>query len=156
MQLNGIGLQRVFTSSFPLSLTCVNNARGQKALCFIWWDCDMLQPFWREVHELITQITTYTQDYNPAQFLLHHTTLPKKVYFKSLAMHMVNVARLCVPVHWRSTDIPSIREWLTRFTKIEEMGELIHTAHELIQTFTNTWACWAHFKTTEHFGSYFP
>ena len=86
-------------------------------------------------------VTTYTLDYSPAQYLLHHTHLTRPEYFKSLAMHMVNAARLCIPVHWRSTHTPTIGEWFSRISKIEEMEELIYISQERITKFTNTWAC---------------
>lgn len=122
----------------------------------IWWECTAVQRFWREIHSIITRVPSYTLDYNPTQYLLYHTTLPKQSYHKSLAMHMVNAARLCIPVHWRSTDTPTIREWLTRIAKIEETEELIYTSQDRIQKFTNIWACWTQFKTTECYKSYFP
>lgn len=43
------------------------------------------------------------------QFLLHHTSLSQRAYHKSLAMHMVNVAKLCIPIHWNMTHTPSLR-----------------------------------------------
>lgn len=122
----------------------------------IWWECESIQTFWREVHSIIEQVTTYTLNYSPAQYLLHHTTLYKHDYHNSLAMHMVNAMRLCIPIHWRSTDIPTIREWLVRISKIEEMEEMILTAQERIQKFTTKWACWTHFKTPECYKSFFP
>lgn len=126
------------------------------SMIHIWWECPALQPFWREVHSIISRVTTYTLDYNPAQYLLHYSTLPKHTYQKWLAMHMVNAARLCIPTHWRSTDTPTIREWLSRIAKIEEMEELIYTSQERIQKFTKTWACWTHFKNSDYHKSFFP
>lgn len=69
---------------------------------------------------------------------------------------MVNAARLCIPMHWRSTDIPSIREWLTRVAKIEEMEELIYTSQERLQKFSTIWACWKLFQTMEKYKAFFP
>lgn len=68
----------------------------------------------------ITHVTTFTLDYTPAQFLLHHMSLAKKDYYKSLAMYMVNAARLCIPKHWHSICTPTIREWLARVSKINK------------------------------------
>lgn len=36
----------------------------------IWWECDPIQTFWKEIHSIIEQVTTYTLNYNPAQYLL--------------------------------------------------------------------------------------
>lgn len=124
--------------------TCWRCKTEVGCMLHIWWDFALLQLLWREVHSLLSQITTYTLDFKPAQYLLHHTSLSKRTYYKSLAMFMVNAARLCIPVHWRSTTTLSIREWLTKISKIEEMEELIHRAttknHEylgLLDTFQN-------------------
>lgn len=122
----------------------------------IWWDCDKIQPFWKEVHNLITHITTYSLDYTPAQFLLHYTSLGKKTYYKSLAMHMVNAAKLCIPNHWRSKIAPSIKEWLMRISHIKHMEELIYTSQDRVHKFAFTWACWNHFTSSDQYRQYVP
>lgn len=148
----GTGPQHAYTN-FPPSIpdTCWRCGKAKGTMLHVWWDCDSLQPFWKEVHELIAHIIKYTLDYSPAQYLLHHTHLTKTEYFKSLAMHLVNAARLCIQVHWRSTHAPTIGEWFLRISKIEEMEELVHISQERIQKFTKTWACWTHFKSTQRF-----
>lgn len=55
-------------------------------LLHIWWECPLLQPFRTKVHSTILQVTTDALEYSPAQFLLHHTSLPPKNYHKSLAI----------------------------------------------------------------------
>lgn len=122
----------------------------------IWWECPLIQLFWQEVNSIISQVTTYTLNYNPAQYLLHHTTLPKQAYYKSLAMHMVNATRLCIPIHWQSTASLSIQEWLTRVARIEEMEELIYTSQERLQKFLTIFASWKYFQTTEKYKTFFP
>lgn len=68
-----------------ISNTCWRCKRAVGSMFHIWWECTLIQQFWSEVHALITQITTLTLDYGPAQYLLHHANLPKKHYHKSLA-----------------------------------------------------------------------
>lgn len=143
-----------FKSTIPN--TCWRCGVEVGTMLHIWWDCAILQPFWKEVHKLITQITTFTLDYTPAQYLLHHTSLSKRNYFKSLAMHLVNAARLCIPKHWQSTSVPSIGEWCTRISKTKDMEELIHVSQDRTQKFTATWSCWIHFTTTERYRQYLP
>lgn len=130
--------------------TCWGCGKAEGTMLHIWWDCKSLHPFWKEVHDIIAHVTTFTLNYTPAQYLLHHMTLSKKEeYYKSLAMHMVNAPR-----HWRLFRPPTIREWFTILSEIEEMEEHIYTSQEQRQKFTNTWAYWTHFKTTECFQSY--
>lgn len=41
---------------------CWRCKKAKGSMLHIWWACTHLQPFWREVHTLITQIPTYTLD----------------------------------------------------------------------------------------------
>lgn len=136
--------------------TCWRCGKAKGTMLHVWWECDLIQPYWKEVHDLITHITTYSLTYSPAQYLLHHTHLTKNEYYRSLAMHLVNASRLCVPTHWQSMSAPTIGEWFRRISKIEEMEELVHISQERIQKFTTTWACWTHFKLSQRFGEYNP
>lgn len=88
-------VQNSFTSSQILphhTQYLLEMGKMEGTMLHIWWDCEPLRLFWREVHGLVAHVTTYTLVYTPAQFLLHHTTLSRRDYYKSLAMHMVNVA----------------------------------------------------------------
>lgn len=114
-------------------------------LYHIWWDCALIKPFWAEIHDQITQITTYTPDLTPAQFLLHHTSIPLSSYKKSLVLHLINAATQCIPIHWRSTSPPSITEWHMRVDRTAEMENLIHQARDNLTQFRETWACWTHY-----------
>lgn len=60
-----------FYPNLPSTCWRCNTADG--TFLHIWWSCPLIQPYWTEIHSLISQITTYTPDFTPAQFLLHHT-----------------------------------------------------------------------------------
>lgn len=64
--------------------SCNNIKLKPRSRLHTWWSCPDIQPFWKELHCLISTITTYTPDYNPAQFLLHHTSLSHSIYNRSL------------------------------------------------------------------------
>lgn len=117
----------------------------------IWWSCPKIQEFWKTIHRYTQQISKIFIEFSPAQLLLHHSFAPRKLYFKSLAMHMINAAKLCIPCHWKSPELPSVKEWLLRIKKIAEMEELIHRAKDSPQTFNKTWACWHHFTSSDEF-----
>lgn len=120
-------------------------------LLHIWWECSLIKPFWEQVHSLISRITMYTLDLSAAQFLLHHTTLPQSIYRKSLALHLINTAKQCVPLFWRKINPPKISDWLKRIDKIAEMEDLIHQANDNPIKFSKTWACWLHFRESSEF-----
>lgn len=97
-----------FNPTIPQTCWRCNTDTG--SLLHIWWSCSKIQPFWKEVHTLITRITTYTLDFNPAMFLLHHSSFHIPAYHRSLAMHLVNSARMCIPPKWRSPEPPTMKE----------------------------------------------
>lgn len=81
-----------FHPTVPQACLRCNAARG--TLLHIWWECPLIQSFWMEIHRLVSQITTYTPAFSPAQYLLHHTPVPPSSYKKSLTLHLINVANL--------------------------------------------------------------
>lgn len=95
-------LHTYYPNVSPLSWRC-NKAHGSSL--HIWWDYPLLQPFWKEVHPLMTKITTYCPDYTLAQFHLNHTSLPQSAYKKSLTLHLINAAKMCIPLHWKDSNL---------------------------------------------------
>lgn len=136
-----------------MSDKCWRCSRETGTLLHIWWSCLLLQTFWIQVHEITSQVTTYSLDYTPAQFILHHSSTSAHSYWKSLVVHMISAAKLCIPVHWGSSCAPIVPEWLTRLGNIAEMEELIHIAWDSPSKFSWTWACWSHFCSTERYAS---
>lgn len=112
-----------------ISPLCCRCNLSQGSLLHTWWECPLIHPFWKEVHRLITQITRYT-DFTPAQYLLHHTSLPQSAYKKSLTLHLINAAKQSIPIFWRETNPPSISYWYHRIERIAEMEALIHQSKE--------------------------
>lgn len=60
---------------------CWRCKKEEGSMIHVWWECPLIRPFWQEVHTTISQVTTYALNYYPAQYLLHHTTLPKQAYY---------------------------------------------------------------------------
>lgn len=71
---------------------CWRCGKEEGTLTYIWMICHLVQPFWEKVHNHIRDISTFTLDFTPVQYVLHHTTLSRHTYRKSLAMHMVTSA----------------------------------------------------------------
>lgn len=133
-----------FHPSVPPTCWRCNASRG--TLLHIWWECPLIQPFWSEIHQLISQITTYTPDFSPARYLLHHTPGSPGSYKKSLTLHLINAANLCIPAHWRHPAPPTLEEWIRRVDRIANMEQLIAQAKDTPTKFQTTWACWLHYR----------
>lgn len=117
-----------FTPTTPE--TCWRCLKEWDTLLHIWWSCPRILTFWKEVHCITSHVTSYYLELLPAQFFLHHSPLPHKSYHKSLAMHMINAAKQCIPIHGGSPHHSSIKEWFNRIKKVAEMEELIHIARD--------------------------
>lgn len=76
----------------------------------IWWTCPRLGPYWTEMHDIVTQVTREGSRLCMSQYMLNHLPLSVQTYKKFLLKHMINAARLCVPVHWMDTLPPSVKE----------------------------------------------
>lgn len=127
--------------------TCWRCHTNEGSHLHIWWDCPAILQFWTDVFRLASKITTLQLEFSPAQALLQHSKLPMKTYHQSLALHLLNAAKLCIPVLWKSSTPPTISDWIKRVNKIATMEELVHQAHDSSSTYRNTWACWHNFKT---------
>lgn len=108
------------TFSPHISDKCWRCKHEEGSMLHIWWTCPLIQNFWKIVHKTITSITSENLRFNPAQYLLHYSSIPKKQYLKSLSMFMINAARHYIPCHWCSNIIPSKKEWFRRTNKIEK------------------------------------
>lgn len=136
-----------FHPSVPSTCWRCNNARG--TLLHIWWECPLLQPFWSDIHELISRITTYTPDFSPARYLLHHRQGSPSSYKKTLTIHLINAANLCIPARWRNPSPPTVQDWTLRVDRIAEMEQLISQAADTPTKFQATWACWTHYRSSQ-------
>lgn len=128
---------------------CWRCYREPGTLLHICWSCPLIQPFWTQVHAITSQVSTYCLDYTPVQFILHHASSSVHSYWKSLVVHMINAAKLCIPLHWGLPHIPTVPEWLNRIAKISEIEEQIHIEGDSSSKFSWIWTCWTHFCSTE-------
>lgn len=119
----------------------------QKAGTFlhVWWSRLVLQPFWHKTYNKMTVASSPPLEFTPAQHF-NFSMIPKSQYYKSVAMHLISVARLCIPVCWKSTCPPSMQGWLQCITRIARMEELIYTSQDNISKFSHTWAYWTFFQ----------
>lgn len=122
------------------------------SLLHIWWTCPLIQPFWKEVHWLTNhQLPPSLWNTHQHNICYIIPQFPKSTYLRSLAMNLLNEARLCIPTGWRSTSSLTTADWLKRIQKNAGMEELVHLARDTPSKFRKTWSCWQHFTITEEF-----
>lgn len=141
-------LHKFYPSTSDICWRC-HQEKG--TLLHIWWSCAPLQVFWREVCRITSQVISYDLTLSPAQFLLHHSPLSHSSYHKSLAMHMINAGKQCIPIYWNSPQTPTLKDWLLRLRKVAEMEKLIPIARDTPTRFHKKWACWIHYQMTSEY-----
>lgn len=124
-RINGIGCW-LYNEKFPL-----RSPTDEGHLLHVWWTCPVIQWFWDVVHKTVIEVYILPVEFSPAQYLLHLSPMPIWLYWRSLAMHMINAARMCIPVHCCSKVAPAIKEWLFRVDRIAKMEELFFLLHSM-------------------------
>lgn len=114
-------------------------------LLHIFWSCPKLTHFWRVIRETVQLFTDRTIANDPAFFLLHATDIPDKIYNRSVIRHLLDAARACIPLCWKSALPPTIDMWLRKVEDIRQLEDLIHTAQHREEIFSKTWQLWTMF-----------
>ena len=137
-----------------ISPLCWRCKSAQGTILHIWWECVLIKPFWKDIHRLISRITTFTPDFTAAQYLLHHSSFPYYTYKKSLMLHLINAAKLCIPIRWTQSSPPTISDWFKKIEHIAEMEELFFQSRDSPKSYYDKWACWLNFKNSTEFHSF--
>lgn len=130
-----IKIRRWFPTVPDLCWHC-NLEKG--TLQHIWWECTLIQSFWRQVSEIIKLITETQIQLNAACCLLHINNCSMKKYKRSLTRFLHTAAKAVIPRHWRNTTTPTIQEWLEEVHLLYKK-EIRGTAHEATENFDKTW-----------------
>lgn len=139
-------IHKIFPSSSDRCWRCQND-RG--TILHIFWTCPLLERFWRTVQNTIQKFTDRQIANDPAFFLLHAAHSSSKVYKKSLIRHLLDAAKACIPLMWKSTQPPSVGTWVRKVEDIKTMEDLILTARHQNELFSRTWTRWNMFIYSE-------
>lgn len=122
-------IHKWYLQSSELCWRCQSD-RG--TLLHIWWTCPMIAQYWSGVNAIIKHLTETSWRLDAACCLLV-TTFPTQWYRNS--KHLLNAAKSLVPLFWKSTNIPSIRDWLFRIKDICDMAETIAQSNDSIERY---------------------
>lgn len=137
-----IKLQRFFPSTSGLCWRC----RGDRGtILHIFWSCPLLEQFWKTIQQTIQNFTDLPLPADPGFYLLHATDMTSKRYKKSLLRHLLDAAKACIPLLWKSTKPPTTGMWIRKVEDIRKMEDLILTARHKNELYTNTWSLWLSF-----------
>lgn len=137
---------------YPLTSDLFWHCQKDKGTLFhIWWQCPLISPYWTKVKGIIRHITETKLQLDAACCLLHITNLSFQKYIISLSKHLLNTDKALIPLFWKSTSTPFIRDWLHRITDIWKMEETIAQSNNTIEQYHKAWSPWFTFKYLQEF-----
>lgn len=86
---------------------------------------------------------------NPGACLLHLSRRPIKKYKASLTIQLLNAAKACIPLFWRSETPPTKIQWYAKVNELRDMEDLTATLYGREEAFRETWRPWQHFIYSE-------
>lgn len=110
-----------------------------------WWKCTKIQTFWKEIIEVIQEITGEHIQAEPWRCLFHKTDKSIVQYRRFLESHLLNTAKGLIPRYWWTSKIPSVKEWILKIGQICSFKEIIHAEEELVEKYNGTWGKWLDF-----------
>ncbi|CAH2247669.1 Hypothetical predicted protein [Pelobates cultripes] len=122
--------------------TCWRCGQPKGTTAHIWWLCPAIQTYWRGLGGLIKAITGHQLPQSPETFLflVHTTHIPNLQ--RKLVNHLLTAANMLIPLKWKSTRAPSVREWIQKVEFIRTMEELDASYSNKYTTYTLTWQPW--------------
>uniref|UniRef100_A0A8C5LLZ2 Reverse transcriptase domain-containing protein n=1 Tax=Leptobrachium leishanense TaxID=445787 RepID=A0A8C5LLZ2_9ANUR len=138
-------LQRMFPLHDPQCWRC-KTALGD--FMHIWWDCPMIQTFWKMVHAAVRTISDLDVELAPSTYILLQFPAPMKVMKRSVVLRLVTAAKLLIPLHWGKTSLPSWREWVDRVELLRRMDNLVARDLGQVEQFVRKWLHWDNYVGT--------
>ena len=139
-------LHKIFPATSDRCWRCMED---KGTMLHVFWSCPRLHHFWSEVRRITQQFSDREIPDDPAFFLLHATDAPTRVYKKSIVRHLLDSAKACIPVRWKSPLPPTIAMWLRRIDEINRMEDLILTNQDRQKAYTDAWRIWNIFSYSE-------
>lgn len=138
-----VKLKRIFSDTSDLCWRC------RRDMLHIFWKCPKLKKFWTEVRRIVQNFMDDKIPEDPAFFLLHASHIPEKVYKESIIHHLLDAAKACIPLTWKSLLPPTIGMWLRKVKEINKLEDLVLSARHQQERYSRTWSPWNIFMASE-------
>lgn len=121
-----------------------NSAKG--TYIHIWWECDVLFPFWTHIFQIYTEI--YDKPLTPSPAIALLSILPGTIKSQkhNLLKFFLSVGRQLIPRHWKTTTPPSLMEWVNEMNNAMHM-EKMHA--EVLDTQSKFSFIWRHYSASD-------
>uniref|UniRef100_A0A803TNY9 Reverse transcriptase domain-containing protein n=1 Tax=Anolis carolinensis TaxID=28377 RepID=A0A803TNY9_ANOCA len=105
-------------------IKCWKCGRGEGSYLHMWWSCEKVKPYWREIHDKCQKILKIKIPLLPEFFLLGMTNNQWGKNEDKIFTHLTTAARLVLERLWKQKLIPKVEEWIKRIWDIMNMDYL--------------------------------
>lgn len=101
-------------SKFQLEMSsdCWRGCKALGTMVHIWWDCPIIKKIWKEVLQLIKEITNIEISEDLWTCLFHGIDGSVRQYKTSIFPTLLNVAKSLIPKKSQEAEKPKIRDWI--------------------------------------------
>lgn len=107
----------------------------------IFWSSPRMANFWKVVRRIVQKFTDRNIPDKPAFFLLHASDTPEHIYKKSVTCHLLDAAKACIPLPWKSPHPPTIDLWLKKVDEIKKW-KTSFSQLKIDRRHSKTWQLW--------------
>uniref|UniRef100_A0A670HKX5 Reverse transcriptase zinc-binding domain-containing protein n=1 Tax=Podarcis muralis TaxID=64176 RepID=A0A670HKX5_PODMU len=90
----------------------------------IWWTCEEVKGFWGQIYEELKKILKYNFPKKPEAFLLGMIGEEIKKKDQIFFQYATTAARILIAKKWKSSEIPTMREWQVKLYQYLELARL--------------------------------
>ncbi len=136
--LTPVRLHRIFPNCSQLCFKCkVDNG----TVMHVFWDCDKIKMYWKEIHKIIQIIIGKTFVLSPKVYLLNCTMeLCLDCDKESVLNFCIYLAKKCILLLWSTARVPSINMWLSQATTLLPLEKLTYDLHQRSEVFCHIWS----------------
>lgn len=106
------------------------------------WACPHLRGFWLEVFRLIAKVTGVFVQPSIEKAILSINMLEYPILVRSIAMHIIFAARSLMMSKWKTNEIPSVRELITRVNNVAEYEKILAYRDGSNARYVSNWSIW--------------
>lgn len=121
---------------------CWRNCDQVGTLPHMLWSCKHIRSFWSETFKLIAKTTGVITKPTPEKAILSINMSEYPLSVRSIAMHILFAARSLLVSKWRSDEIPTIREIITKVNTISVYEKILAYKDGYGAKYLSNWNLW--------------
>lgn len=136
--LTPVRLHRIFPNCSQLCFKCKVDIG---TVMHVFWDCDKIKMYWKEIHKITQKIIGKTFVLSPKVYLLNCTVELCLDRDKECVLNFcIYLAKKFILLLWSTAQIPSINMWLSQAATLLPLEKLTYDLHQRSEVFWHIWS----------------